>query len=95
MRKLSDIAEFVSEGIRSSAISLEQYITTDCLLQNKAGRTIASNLPPNDCNLIHYKTGDVLIANIRPYLKKVWFADSEGGASADVLVLRAKETHSA
>ena len=35
-----------------------------------------------------------LIANIRPYLKKVWFADIDGGASSDVLVFRAKEGHS-
>lgn len=35
--------------------------------------------------------GDVLVANIRPYLKKVWHADKEGGCSSDVLVFRAKE----
>ena len=28
----------------------------------------------------------MLVANIRPYLKKIWLADREGGASADVLV---------
>ena len=44
--------------------------------------------------LTHYKCGDVLVANIRPYLKKIWFADREGGASADVLVFRAKSGHS-
>ena len=36
----------------------------------------------------------MLIANIRPYLKKVWFADIDGGASPDVLVFRAKDGHS-
>ena len=45
------------------------------------------------CALTHYKRGDVLVANIRPYLKKVWFADSEGGCSSDVLVFRAKNGH--
>nr|WP_234151072.1 restriction endonuclease subunit S [Bacteroides ovatus] len=33
------------------------------------------------------------MANIRPYLKKVWYADSEGGCSSDVLVFRAKNGH--
>ena len=91
--KLSDIAEYVNDRINSDDISLEEYITTDCILQNKAGRDIATNLPPNSCNLTRYKEGDVLIANIRPYLRKIWFADKQGGASADVLVFRAKQGH--
>lgn len=45
------------------------------------------------CALTNYKQGDVLVANIRPYLKKIWFADSEGGCSSDVLVFRAKNGH--
>ena len=91
--KLNDIAEFVTDKISSSSISLENYVTTDSLLQNKRGRETAQNLPPMLCALTHYKRGDVLVANIRPYLKKVWFADSEGGCSSDVLAFRAKNGH--
>ncbi len=91
--KLSDIAEFVTDKISSSSISLDSYVTTDSLLQNKRGRELAQNLPPMQCALTNYKKGDVLVANIRPYLKKVWFADSEGGCSSDVLVFRAKNEH--
>lgn len=91
--KLNDIAEFVTDKICSGSISLENYVTTDSLLQNKRGREAAQNLPPMQCALTHYKRGDVLVANIRPYLKKVWFADSEGGCSSDVLVFRAKNGH--
>lgn len=91
--KLNDIAEFVTDKISSGSISLENYVTTDSLLQNKRGRETAQNLPPMQCALTNYKQGDVLVANIRPYLKKVWFADSEGGCSSDVLVFRAKNGH--
>ena len=91
--KLNDIAEFVTDKVSSSSISLENYVTTDSLLQNKRGRETAQNLPPMQCALTYYKRGDVLVANIRPYLKKVWFADSEGGCSSDVLVFRAKIGH--
>ena len=91
--KLSDIAEFITDKISSSSISLDSYVTTDSLLQNKRGREQAQNLPPMQCALTNYKKGDVLVANIRPYLKKVWFADSEGGCSSDVLVFRAKNGH--
>ena len=91
--KLNDIAEFVTDKISSSSISLDRYVTTDSLLQNRRGRETAQNLPPMPCALTHYRQGDVLIANIRPYLKKVWYADSEGGCSSDVLAFRAKNGH--
>ena len=94
MTKLSSIADYVTDKISSNDISLYEYVTTDCILQNKRGREIATNLPPQPCSLTHYQRGDVLIANIRPYLKKVWFADINGGASSDVLVFRAKKGHS-
>ena len=91
--KLSDIAEYVTDKISSNRITINEYVTTDSLLQNKRGRETAQNLPPVTCALINFKQGDVLVANIRPYLKKVWYADSEGGCSSDVLVFRAKNGH--
>ncbi len=93
--KLGEIAYFVEEKISSDELTLNEYITTDCLLQNKKGRTIAINLPPKSCSLTKFKKGDVLIGNIRPYLKKIWFAESAGGCSLDVLVLRAKKMEEA
>ncbi len=91
--KLAEIAYYVTDKISSECITLEEYVTTDSILQNKRGRVIATNLPPDKCTLTHFFPGDVLIANIRPYLKKIWFADIAGGCSADVLVFRAKEGH--
>ena len=88
--KLAEVVAYVSDKICSSNICLEQYVTTDSLLQDKRGRECAQNLPPVVTNLTHYQPGDVLVANIRPYLKKIWFANCEGGASSDVLVFRAK-----
>ena len=37
-----------------------------------------------------YKVGDILLSNIRPYLKKIWYATRNGGCSNDVLVIRGK-----
>ena len=84
--QLSKIAYLVTDKIPMEDVPLTHYITTDSLLPNKKGRCFAQNLPPQKCVLTHYKSGDVLVANIRPYLKKIWLADREGGASADVLV---------
>ena len=92
--ELKDIAQFVTKKISSSQVALQDYVTTDSLLPNKQGRTIAQNMPPQPCTLTKYNAGDVLVANIRPYLQKVWLADSEGAASADVLVFRAINGHS-
>ena len=92
--QLCEIAYFVTDKIPLENVLLTDYVTTDSLLPNKEGRCVAQNLPPQKCALTHYKCGDVLVANIRPYLKKIWFADREGGASADVLVFRAKSGHS-
>lgn len=90
MQTLAHIADYVSEKVYSRSITIEQYVTTDSLLQSKRGRQIAQNLPPVACNLTRFRRGDVLVANIRPYLKKVWYADIDGGCSSDVLVFRAK-----
>jgi conserved domain protein len=89
--KLSEIAILVEDKISSNSISLGDYVTTDSLLPNKKGKNIATNLPPVACSLTHYQKGDVLVANIRPYLKKVWLADKEGGCSSDVLVFRVRD----
>lgn len=89
--QLYNIAEYVTDKISSNCISLEDYVTTDSLLPEKQGRVIATNLPPQRCSLTKYKKGDILIGNIRPYLKKIWMADCDGGASTDVLVFRAKD----
>lgn len=92
--ELENIAIYVTDKISSKDIQLDEYVTTDSLLQNKRGRECAQNLPPVTCNLTQFRKGDVLVANIRPYLKKIWLADFNGGCSSDVLVFRAKEKHS-
>ena len=57
------------------------------LLQDKAGK-VSSKYVPASGNCTKFESGDILVGNIRPYLKKIWQADCTGGASGDVLVLR-------
>lgn len=73
----------------STDISSEQYISTENMLPNKGGVCEAANVPSG--TVIEYKVGDILISNIRPYFQKIWRADRNGGCSADVLCIRAKE----
>ena len=88
--KLSDICTFTDERIAVTDLDLDNYISTENMLQNKEGVIRSAGLPTVN-QIQAYQPGDVLISNIRPYFKKIWYADRSGGCSNDVLVLRPKE----
>ena len=68
-------------------IAPNSYISTDNMLQNCEGVKPYEGVP-NVGTVVAYQKGDILLSNIRPYLKKLWMADCDGGCSPDVLVLR-------
>ena len=88
MRKvlLSDICSYVNCKTPVEQIQLVDYVSTENLLQNKGGLSVANKLPSGKVTV--FQAGDVLVSNIRPYFKKIWLADRPGGASNDVLVFR-------
>lgn len=88
---LNTIAPFATNTIKYSDIEPKTYITTDNMLQNKLG-VLPFEGVANISSITEYKPEDILISNIRPYLKKIWLADKEGGCSKDVLVLRSADT---
>lgn len=88
MIELNESAFYSEDRIKSENVQIEDFITTDNLLSNKSG--IRKSVITPKGTLIAYKKGDILIGNIRPYLKKIWFADNDGGCSPDVLVIRSK-----
>lgn len=87
--KLSDICEYAKEKIKISALDENTYISTENMLPNKSGITQAASLPTQEQTQAFVKN-DVLVSNIRPYFKKIWYATFDGGCSNDVLVFRAK-----
>lgn len=87
VEKLGKISPFVYEKVAYSDISAESYISTDNMLQNKAGIVVYKGIPNID-KVTLYRKGDILISNIRPYLKKIYYAQADGGCSNDVLVFR-------
>ena len=86
---LKNHATYINNKVDTSEISLSQYISTDNILQNKQGIECATSLPIQGGKVTAFKKGDILLANIRPYLKKIWYAQFDGGCSADVLAIRA------
>ena len=87
---LGDVADFVNEKIPLERVALENYVSTENILPDYGGVAKASKLPTTG-SVTRYRPNDTLVSNIRPYLKKVWVADKEGGASNDVIVIRAKQ----
>ena len=88
--ELSEICEYYNDKIDVSKLSIDNYISTENMLSNKAGVVEATSLPTTTTTQ-KFEHGDVLVSNIRPYFKKIWYADKCGGCSNDVLVFRAKE----
>ena len=88
--KLSEICDFVKEKVDVVRLDNTTYISTENMLPNKGGVVSATSLPTTRQTQA-FKRGDVLVSNIRPYFKKIWYAKFDGGSSNDVLVFRAKE----
>ena len=87
--ELHDLCNFVEGKTAVSDLNETNYISTENMLQNKGGITKAAILPSVSKTQI-YRSGDVLVSNIRPYFKKIWLASYDGGCSNDVLVMRPK-----
>ena len=68
----------------------DNYVSTENMLQDYQGIVKAKSVP-EDVNVVSFSCGDILISNIRPYLKKVWKATFNGGCSSDVFVLKAND----
>ena len=86
--RLGDIAEYSCDRIDAKTLTENTYVGVDNLLPERQGKTISAYVPA-DGRCIKFDVGNVLIGNIRPYLKKIWFADCSGGTNGDVLVIKA------
>lgn len=84
-KKLGEVAPFSVERIDVLELDDENYVGVDNLLQDKHGKIISTHVPVNG-KCTKYNIGDILIGNIRPYLRKIWFSDRCGGTNGDVLV---------
>ena len=88
--KLSDICSYRKGKTDVACLNNRTYISTENMLPNKGGITEAASLPSVP-QTQEFKKGDVLVSNIRPYFKKIWRANCDGGCSNDVLVFQANE----
>jgi len=85
-KTLGEVAEYSKNRISFEKLDENNYVGVDNLLQNREGKTISTRVPKKG-NSTQYNSNDILIGNIRPYLKKIWFSDRTGGTNGDVLVI--------
>jgi len=89
-KTLGEIAIYPQKRIPVSNLDKDSYVGVANLLPEMQGK-IQSNYLPSKGMCISYETDDILIGNIRPYLKKIWLADISGGTNQDVITLRIDE----
>ena len=87
---LKNITQYSNEKIEANTLNSFNYVGVENLLQDRLGKCDSKYVPTKGkANL--YKKNDILIGNIRPYLRKIWMANIDGGSSGDVLVISIKE----
>jgi type I restriction enzyme S subunit len=87
--RLGDVVSLVTEKTELALLTTSNYISTDNMLPNFGG-TQKANVLPRLKKVNAFQSRDILFSNIRTYFKKLWFADINGGCSADILVFRPK-----
>ena len=86
--KLALVAPLHTDRADIKMLSIDSYITTDNMLQNRRGITTYTGTFENITAAVGYYCNDILVSNIRPYLKKIWLSDRNGGCSPNILVFR-------
>lgn len=90
-KALGDVAQYSKTRIDFEQLDETNYVGVDNLLQNRAGKTL-SNYVPTSGKFTEFRQNDILIGNIRPYLKKIWQSDCIGGTNGDVLAIRCMDS---
>ena len=84
--KICDVAKIINSKIDGTILDNSNYISTENMIVNCGGIVDSSSVPTT--KVTRFLTNDILISNIRPYFKKVWFSVFDGGCSNDVICLR-------
>ena len=84
--RITDLARIITDRMNCGRLTAATYISTENMQPNFGGVVGAASLPTTA--VTSFQQSDILISNIRPYFKKIWFATFGGGCSTDVICLR-------
>lgn len=86
-QKLNQLADYGQA--KAVNIDSDHYVGMDNMLPNMGG-IVTSKYSPTETGNVAFECGDILLGNIRPYFKKLWLSDFDGGCSPDVLAIHPK-----
>ena len=89
--RLGNISNYRKNKVSFELLNSNNYISTDNLIVNRGGVTFSEYVPTKGKHNAFYKN-DILISNIRPYFKKIYFPKYNGACSNDILVFCIKDT---
>lgn len=89
VKSFEELFDICTSTISLNFVKTAFYVGTENMLPNRGGVLNYEN-ELNYLSIREYKKEDILFSNIRPYLKKLWLANHNGGCSTDVLVFRKK-----
>lgn len=89
---IEEIADIISERTDINNANINNYISTENMINDFGGVRAAETLPKSN-TVNTFQEGDILFSNIRTYFKKVWYSKFSGTVSPDVLVFRAKNVN--
>ena len=85
--KLKKFAKYSTDRINNETFEEPDFVSVENLLQDKKGvLEYKRSLSPGNYTL--FEKENILIGNIRPYLRKIWFSDKTAGTNGDVLVIQ-------
>jgi len=85
-RLLSSVCKYSELRVNANVVDELNYITTENMLPNNGGIK-KCDVVPDLKTYQGYLPNNILLSNILPYFKKIWYANRSGGCSNDVLVL--------
>lgn len=89
-KQLVDVVLYPKKRIPASEVAQNAYVGVESLLSDMRGRKAITPIP-SEASCIEFLPKDILLGNIRPYLKKIWLSDIAGGTNGDVIVLRLRD----
>ena len=84
---LSQLSEFTNITMPCDIFDDSSYVCTENMKSDCGGIIAYEDIVPYVYSK-SYMPFDILLSNIRPYLKKIWLADKSGCCSNDILAIR-------
>jgi len=85
-KEINDLVEFINKKIKMTGEL--NYVSTENMFKDFGGYVLSKT---SNSIATEVRVGDILMSNIRPYLRKIALSTFNGGCSTDIICLRSKD----